>query len=153
MLQILQMLYFAQKIDKYSYVAFLEHDVLYPENYFEFEQFECDSVVNMNYLGLCKDGFQEKNQNDEPLHQMIMKFDAAVYHFEKSIRILLERTFRVVEPEKSEQIWCDNPSLHINNSQHFTSHHSIYSKTKIRQSNEYWGSGKDLWDKINSSKY
>lgn len=147
-LQILQMLYRVQVLKKYQYVAFLEHDVLYPEDYFVFEDFDHGySLLNTNYIGLCDRGFQNKNHIDIALHQIIMKFDDAIEHFNDLMRQIITNQFKVLEPRKL--IWreCINPSIHINHGHHFTNHHNIYSKQTYTD-HDYWGNGAELWQNI-----
>ena len=56
LLQIMQCLYFARNYGKYEWVSFLEHDVMYPEDYFGFSETGFVNCVftNMNYIGLCE---------------------------------------------------------------------------------------------------
>jgi len=55
LLQIMQLLYCAREINDYKYVSFLEHDVLYPEGYFDYPDFEKGEIyTNMNYMGMNK---------------------------------------------------------------------------------------------------
>lgn len=148
-LQVLQTLYYAKKLNKdYAYVALLEHDVLYPNDYFEFEDFNTKALVNMNYIGLSEKGFQRRNQNDQPLHQIIMKFDDAILHFNQLLESLLEKKFKVLEPNNMQKRYCLNPSIHINNKKHFTSHYTIYSNHNTYEDHPQWGNSKKLWDKI-----
>ena len=86
-LQILHLLYASKDIQDYEYVCFLEHDVLYPEQYFNFPEFERGKyLTNMNYMGLKKEGFQKLKQKDKPLHQIVMHYKDAVCHFEEVFR-------------------------------------------------------------------
>lgn len=140
-LSILQLLYNAQKIGDYEYVSFLEHDVLYPKGYFDYEPFKSGEVLtNMNYMGLCKDGWQPRKQNDEPFHQMTMRFDDAIKHMEDTFRNAMVVGAGLVEPQRMERIqWeCKNPAVHVNHGHHYTSHFSIYSNEVVIV-NEYWG--------------
>jgi len=149
-IQILQLLYAAQDHKQYDYVSFLEHDVLYPEDYFDFDGFglEYKGLVNANYVGLCSQGFQKKNQNDLPLHQITMRFDQAIKHFETMmIRAVKERSV-VLEVDNLQQRSCKNSSIHINHGNHFTSHYNIYSKKDVSQYDNYWGNGVELIQKI-----
>ena len=65
-LQILQCLYTAKSTGAYKYVSFLEHDVLYPEGYFDYEDFDGDCICNTNYIGMNKNGFQSKTPHHQP---------------------------------------------------------------------------------------
>ena len=141
-LQILQLLYVSAKRKDYKYVSFLEHDVLYPEGYFDYPDFEDGSVLtNMNYIGLCLDGWQSRKQNDEPLSQMTMTFNDAVNHFHSVFQNALVKNSGLLENQtlKRDQWLCPNSAVHVNHGFHFTSHYSIYSSDNCQQLNEYWG--------------
>jgi len=143
LLQIMQLLYVARSTGEYEYVSFLEHDVLYPEGYFDFPDFEEGKLLtNMNYGGLCVDGWQKRNQNDEPFHQMTMRFDDAIKHCESILPNAILNNAGLIEPQNMDRIqWnCTNEAIHVNHGMHFTSHYSIYSKTKVEKNHNYWGS-------------
>lgn len=146
LLQIMQCLYSAREIGGYEYVSFLEHDVMYPEGYFNFPEFDNGIVyTNMNYGGINSLGWQSRNQNDEPFHQMTMKFDDAIKHCEYILPNALVTNSGMIETQtmKRMQWYCPNEAIHINHGHHFTSHNSIYSKTKIYNHHDYWGSHED----------
>lgn len=147
-IQILQLLYTARSSGNYKYVSFLEHDVLYPDGYFDFPDFDSGIMTNMNYIGICEQGFQTRTANHEPLHQMTMIFHEAIAHFEELLKEAIEKGGVLVEPDPGRKQWlCKNPAIHVNHGKHFTSHFSIYSKT-TSQSNPYWGSAEDLIKKV-----
>ena len=139
-LQILQCLYTARiRNPNYKYVSFLEHDCLYPEGYFEYKDFSENCILNTNYIGLSKDGWQDNLKGQTPLSQMVMKFDYAIKHFESIFPNALVTNNGVVDNVKNVGVWdCINPSVHINHGHNFTSHFETYSKQK-KSSNEYWG--------------
>lgn len=145
-MQILQCLYFARETKKnnpiqYEYVSFLEHDVLYPAGYFSFPDFEEGTILtNMNYGGLSSQGWQEKNQMDEPMHQMTMRFNDAIKHFESILPNAILTNSGMVEPQlmKREQWKSKHQAIHINHGYHFTSHNSIYRKEYV-DNHPYWG--------------
>lgn len=148
LLQIMQLLYIAKKINQYDTVSFLEHDVLYPEGYFDYPEIEKNTVLtNMNYIGLSKEGWQEVPIKHEPFHQMTMRFDEAIKHCESILENALVTNDGLIEPQIPNIIrkkWnCINSSVHINHGGHFTSHFSIYSTTNIREKDAYWGNYKD----------
>jgi hypothetical protein len=147
LLQVMQLLYQAKEINKYEYVSFLEHDVLYPEGYFDFPDFEKGTVItNMNYIGINADGFQPLGQRDEPFHQMTMKFEEAIKHCESILTNALIRNSGLIEPQNiiRKQWNCINPSIHINHGRHFTSHFNVYTKNTFSH-HEYWGEHKNVW--------
>lgn len=152
-LQILELLFFAKQIHDYKYVSFLESDVLYPEGYFDYPEFKEDVICNMNYVGLCKSGFQERKQHDKPQSQLTMQFDKAIEHFMSILPNALVNNAGLVEPQNQIGTWeCKNTSLHVNHGRHFTSHYSIYSTTKKYEEDKYWGNYKQyvyLFDGMN----
>lgn len=147
LLQVMQLLYQAREVGNYDYVSFLEHDVLYPEGYFDFPDFEEGIVMtNMNYMGINTEGFQPLGQRDEPFHQMTMRFNEAIRHCESILSNALIRNAGLIEPQNliRKQWECINPSIHINHGRHFTSHFNIYTRD-IFNSHEYWGTHKNVW--------
>jgi hypothetical protein len=144
LLQVLQALYSARENKDYKYVSFLEHDVMYPEGYFDYPEINPGEVyTNMNYIGINKDGFQNVPTKHEPFHQMTMLFDEAIAHCEGLLSNALVTNSGLIEPQvplvERKQWNCINPAVHINHGQHFTSHFSIYSSTDIYQDDPYWG--------------
>lgn len=143
-IQILQLLYTARETNKYNYVSFLEHDVLYPDGYFDFPEFSNAVMTNMNYKGISANGWQKRNADHEPLHQMTMVFSEAINHFEKLLHQAIRLGGVLVEPNIKRLQWkCVNPAVHINHGKHFTSHFSIYSK-ETHETDPYWGDSK-IW--------
>jgi hypothetical protein len=144
-IQILQLLYAAKASGKYEYVSFLEHDVLYPDGYFDFPNFTEGVMTNMNYIGICKDGFQKTHSNHEPLHQMTMRFDHALSHFEQILKEAIAKGGVLVEPQKFTRLqWrCKNPAFHVNHGRNFTSHYSTYTSI-CSKTDAYWGDSK-VW--------
>jgi hypothetical protein len=142
LLQIMQCLYTAKTMGKYDYVSFLEHDVMYPKGYFDFPDFPSGQVLtNMNYGGVCQNGWQKRNQNDEPFHQMTMNFDDAIAHCLEILPNALVTNSGMIETQKLKRIqWeSENEAIHINHGVHFTSHNSIYSKNNLIENHAYWG--------------
>lgn len=146
LLQIMQLLYCAREIHNYEYVSFLEHDVLYPEGYFDYPEFNNNEVItNMNYMGVNKMGWQNKTANHEPFHQMTMKFNDAILHCEEILANALITNSGMIEPQyiKRRQWNCVNPAVHINHGKHFTSHYSIYKTHDLYLHQPYWGAHSD----------
>jgi hypothetical protein len=142
LLQIMQCLYTAKTMGKYDYVSFLEHDVMYPIGYFDFPDFSSGEVLtNMNYGGVCINGWQKRKQNDEPFHQMTMKLDDAIEHSLNILPNALVTNSGMIETQKLTRIqWnCENEAIHINHGVHFTSHNSIYDKNNLTELHPYWG--------------
>jgi len=152
LLQILQSLYVAKEMGDYKYVSFLEHDVMYAKGYFDYDEFEKGEVLtNMNYGGLCKSGWQQRGQADEPFHQMTMRFDDAIEHCLNILPNALVTNSGMIETQELKRIQWESPeqSIHINHGVHFTSHNSIYKKTDIRQEHPYWGKHEEYLNLFN----
>lgn len=147
-LQILKLLYIAREADRYEYVFFLEHDVLYPEGYFDIEPFDTDVLSNTNYIGLSEEGFQLKHPAHEPLHQLAMRLPAAIEHFESTLSKAMIHGSIVLEPNGRswQKRQSSVPAVHINHGKHFTSHFSIYSDKVVAKSHPYWGMASYWWD-------
>ena len=148
LLQIMQLLYVAKQVNQYETVSFLEHDVLYPEGYFDYPEISPGTVItNMNYMGVNKEGWQGVPVKQEPFHQMTMRFDEAIKHCESILENALVTNSGLIEPQITNIIrekWeCINPAVHINHGGHFTSHFSIYSTTDLKSNDSYWGDHKD----------
>ena len=145
LLQIMQCLYTAKKLNDYEYVSFLEHDVLYGEGYFDYPEFESGEMwTNLNYIGVNETGWQELKQKDEPFHQITMKFDDAIQHCERILENALVTNSGLIEPQDiiRKQWHSQNPSVHINHGYHFTSHFSIYGNGD-KTIHPYWGDHKE----------
>jgi len=142
LLQIMQSLYIAKEMGAYKYVSFLEHDVMYPEGYFDYPDFENGTILtNMNYGGLNTSGWQVRGQNDEPFHQMTMHLEDAIKHCEAILPNALRTNSGMIESQtyKREQWLCKNEAIHINHGHHFTSHNSIYKRSNQYATHPYWG--------------
>jgi hypothetical protein len=146
LLQIMQLLYSAREVHPYEYVSFLEHDVLYGEGYFDYPDFEGGKVLtNMNYMGMCTEGYQPLGQRDEPFHQMTMRFEDAILHCQDILVNALITNSGMIEAQTLERIQWEsiNPSIHINHGHHFTSHYNVYKKDSMFSEHPYWGNHSD----------
>jgi hypothetical protein len=142
LLQVMQLLYNAKQVNNYTYVSFLEHDVLYPEGYFDYPEFpEGEIHTNMNYIGINREGFQPRGQDDEPFHQMTMRVTDAIKHCEKALVNALVTNNGLIEPQDMtrKQWHSEHSAIHINHGRHFTSHYNIYRKTGLFKDDVYWG--------------
>lgn len=144
--KILMCLYHLRNLGEYDYVSFLEHDVLYPEGYLDYPNFKT-AICNMNYIGIYKDGFQEKLPAQLPLHQMSMTLDFAIKNFEQKMLITKQQGWAFIEPDYVDQYQTINPAVHINHGKHFTSHFECYASANTIKNN-YWGNYKKIWKKI-----
>jgi hypothetical protein len=141
--KILMCLNHIKQTGEYKYVSFLEHDVLYPEGYFDYPDFK-DTICNMNYIGICENGFQQTVPAQLPLHQMTMTLDFAIKNFEEKMEITKKQGWAFIEPEHVERYNSVNPAVHINHGKHFTSHFQCYTK-ETKEENQYWGNYNKIW--------
>ena len=149
--QISSLLMTASEIKKYDYVSFLEHDVLYGEDYFDFSDFSGNVLSNENFIGINKNGFQKKIQFDQPLHELTMKFDYAVEHYRNVLMDSITKGVNVEPPHDVPytKILSKQPSIHVNNhGTNFTSHYNIYSSDEIYKMDDYWLNSCDLIEKL-----
>lgn len=147
LLQILQCLSVANSMGKYKYVSFLEHDVMYPEGYFDYPEFEKGCVItNTNFGGINKNGWQNKNQQDQPMHQMTMHVEDAMEHFFRILPNALVTNNGLIEDQLFKRLtWqSKNQAIHINHGSHFTSHYSIYDTSNTYKTHPYWGEHKNF---------
>lgn len=143
--KILTAINYSKTIGDYKYVSFLEHDVLYPEGYFDYPDF-VNVIYNENYKGLCREGFQERVACQLPLHQMTMTVEFALNHFNALLKP--SKTHGVeVEPRVQSKYTTIHPAVHINHGRNFTSHYNCYSKQTV-PNNDYWGNYLEIWNKI-----
>ena len=145
-IQILQALYKGREASKYKYVSFLEHDVMYSPDYFDYSDFDTDVLQNVNYRGVCAFGYQYYGGPFPVLSQMTVKLEYAIDHFEK---FLLERVAGIVnrnlEPSGSVTKYSTSvPTIHINR-ESFTGHGSYFTINYLDQEIPYWGHYSNLW--------
>jgi hypothetical protein len=149
-LQILKLLYTAQQFGPYEYVFFLEHDVLYPEGYFDIEPFSEDVLSNTHHIGLCDDGYQTHPTSHGALHLLTMRLPAAIEHFTSSVHRLLTNKDPFFTLEPWNRIWTtrqsSEPTVHINHGNHFSGDFRAFSKDKIEKVHPYWGPAVSWWE-------
>jgi hypothetical protein len=140
---------------EYEYVAFLEHDVLYYENYLnDLRNNIKDGYYGISwrsYCGMNANGFQKVNQRDEPMSMLSMKYQSAVDLMKNRIDYYTVNGAGCIEPDdKSGLLWVEGEeNVHVNmnetdHSHHLTSHYNIYSKTDIFNPHPYWGDYKQF---------
>jgi len=155
-MQILQVLYDRQAAgEPPAFVAFLEHDVLYPPGYFDQATAAIEAapdklgVWNDNFIGLRRGGWCEKSQTDLPTHQLVMRFDAAIAHLEQVVRECIQRRARCIEPDDKSRFarvaFEGPPAVHVNHERHFTSHPNIYAADPFCQVHPFWGEAADFY--------
>ena len=148
-LQVLRIFYEEDKKgNTYDTVSFLEHDVLYPDDYFHRvkESFRSNplTVINLDYIGMNQTGWLDVVQRDEPMHQFSFQYQTARKHFDLLVKEAVLNGNVILEGNKYSKITIpykgDKPSCHINHSKHFTSHFNCYAKeSKGKTIHPYWG--------------
>jgi hypothetical protein len=154
-LQMLRVVYEEEKRgNKYDVISFLEHDVMYPDDYFHRvkEGFRSNpiTVINLDYIGMNHTGWLDVIQRDEPMHQFSMRYSAAIKHFDLLMREAVMNGNVYLERSKQSAIRIpfkgDKPACHINHSKHFTNHYDCYAKNSNGQvDHPYWGNFKQYY--------
>jgi hypothetical protein len=132
-------------------VSFLEHDVLYPHDYFDrvaaalAAHPTADGVVNLDYEGANPRGWCRNKERHEPMHQMTLRWDAAVENIHGKIGECLKWGNCCVEPDDKApyvriQPKGDRPAIHLQHAHRFTSHHeACYESEPWTKRHPYWG--------------
>ena len=154
-LQMLKILYAEEKKgNKYDVVSFLEHDVLYPDDYFHrvSEGFRSNplTVINMDYIGMNQTGWLDVVQRDKPMHQFSFQYVIIMKHMDWLMREAVLNGNVILEGNKYSAIQIpyqgSKPSCHINHSKHFTSHFDCYAKNSNgKTTHPYWGDFKQYY--------
>lgn len=109
-------------------VCFLEHDVLYPPDYFDRvarafrEHPGCPVVSNQDYEGLNATGWLRVRERHEPLHQIALRYDVAVANLDRAERECEAQGWAYLEPDHDadRSAWARirpagrMPAVHVN---------------------------------------
>lgn len=169
--QILDLLDRVGSDDPYG-VCLLEHDVLYPRDYFErfrrawVEKPTAKVISHLNYEGLNHTGWQSVRERHEPLHQLGIQFDYAKQNFFRALKeasrpkpddwAYLEPDSEVVGTtiisKRSNWVrilWDPTvqPSVHVNRKTgRFTTHGDVcYLPVADRKVHPFWGDFRYYW--------
>ena len=145
--QILQLLGIARNLHNFKYVSFLEHDVLYSQSHFDFQDFDEEYIVNENHIGMEREGFTSKGLSPTPLFAQTLQFNFALEHFSQQVLNYIthpEKNYEDIgnEPNLAPHLKYSSkdPIIHVNHGAHFTSHFETYPKDNLHQVEPYWGS-------------
>lgn len=165
-LQILSLLSLYGEGQKYKYVSFLEHDVFYPDDYFDYPDFKTNVLLNPYSIGLNKFGYINKKAKfndqiidengicDMPLYLTTMNFNFAVFHFTKCLFNHLDPTdgskpcFEPIDEFKNKNYViykASNPVLHLDTGWNYSYHFDIFYDKKMNDvypKHKYWGKAK-----------
>jgi len=132
-------------------LALLEHDVLYPHDYFNktAQAFRDNplsiAVSHRDYIGMNQTGYLALNQRDEPLHQSAFRLVNGIDNFMRVVKGCIVNGAVCLEPDNKEgfarlENAGGRPSVHMNNSRHFTSHYNVFAKDSCGLTDHpYWG--------------
>jgi hypothetical protein len=141
-------------------VSFLEHDVLYPQDYFQkvgdaFAGNPTAAVVsNLDYIGLNAQGWQPVKERHEPMHQLSMRWAFAIENMERASKEA-ESGSALLEPQGDRSNWVRlpaspglglMPAVHVNhNAGRFTSHGDVCYAPAISTNHSHWGEHRNFW--------
>lgn len=141
-------------------VCFLEHDVLYPEWYFQrvgdaFALNPATPVVsNLDYIGLNSQGWQPVKERHEPMHQLSMRSAFALNNLKRAA-LEAEGGSALLEPQGDRSDWIRLeassglgliPAVHVNHAAgRFTSHGDVCYAPATAKLHPHWGEHRNLW--------
>lgn len=157
---------------EWDVICFLEHDTLYPADYFDrvgntFAANPTAPVVsNLDYEGLNKTGWLAVIERHEPLHQLSLRRDVAMTNFRRAAAECQRQGWCYLEPDSATDghttIVSDRsnwvriqpsagkpismPSIHVNFDGRFTSHGEVcYEKVSKLRVHPHWGKFEEFW--------
>lgn len=141
-------------------ICFLEHDVLYPPDYFArvAEAFaknpDSPVVSNMDCEGLNATGWLKAKERHEPMHQLSMRRDYALTNLDRCEEEGRDKGgYCLLEPQGSRASWVrlsptgKSPSIHVNHPARFTNHGEVCyeAKSSIGHQHPIWGDAAKYW--------
>jgi hypothetical protein len=147
---------------EYDLICFLEHDVLYPPNYFDIvgDAFSANPnatvVSHLNYIGLNSTGWQHVRERHEPLHQLAVAVEIFKDNLERAKLEHAATDSAILEPDHGQprSNWiripasgAAMPSVHVNhNAGRFTSHGDVcYEPVGYSKWHWHWGEAERYW--------
>ncbi len=147
-------------------ICFLEHDVLYPPDYFDrvqqtFRQHSWAIVVsNLDYEGMNATGWLAVRERHEPMHQLSLRYDVAIANLERAEADCKRQGWAFLEPNHDDEPgraaqWARTrvkgvmPSIHINHTAgRLTSHgETVFHPTSGGKTyHPFWGDFAQYWD-------
>lgn len=140
-------------------VCFLEHDVMYPPDYFDrvaktfMQNPQANVVSNLDYEGLNASGWLRVKERHEPLHQLSMRYETAIANVHRSIGEAESTGSCLLEPQGDRVDWArippkgTMPSIHINHAKRFTSHGEVvfHQASGGVIHHQFWGDFRQWW--------
>ena len=157
--------FFGQKksVDHFSdwswdVICFLEHDVLYPADYFDrigaafVSRPDVNVVSNLDYEGLNETGWLAVKERHEPMQQLSMRREFALANLDRAEEDCTRRGWAYLEPQGDRSDWLrlpatgKSPSIHVNHAKRFTSHGEVcYEAESQRSHHPVWGDFRKWW--------
>ena len=145
--------------EAYDAVCFMEHDVLYPADYFDrvgdAVATGAPVVSNLDYIGLNATGWLKIRERHEPLHQLTLRWDVFKSNIARAESEAATGRPVVLEPDHDgdRSAWArlphggPMPSVHINHtSGRLSSHGEVcYEPIGYTLHHPYWGRATTYW--------
>jgi len=137
-------------------ILFLEHDVLYPPDYFDRmgNALITNPVAsNLDYEGMNETGWLRVKERHEPMHQLGMIAHVALENLERCRIECAEKGWCLLEPQGDRTDWARlpfrglMPSIHVNHPKRFTSHGEVCyeASSQGRLQHPFWGDYRQYW--------
>ncbi len=142
-------------------VCCLEHDVLYPPDYFTtvadtFGRFPAANVVsNLDYIGLSAQGWQPVKERHEPLHQLSFRAPVLAANLDRAAADCERDGWCLLEPQGDRPDWVRvgaspglgvMPSVHVNHiAGRFTGHGDVCYGPAAADRHPHWGEARKWW--------
>lgn len=146
-IQVLQLLY-SYRNKGYDVVSFLEHDVLYPINYFTYPDFTNNFLHCTDYRQLTTKGFQSYYWDCYPLFTLTMQYEFAIKHFVDILEKMLTGNYWILEPQQIDVLNYANPLslMHIKHGRNTTSFYNYF--TGEDKEDSQWGVFNDYYQRF-----
>lgn len=150
--------------ERYDAVAFCEHDVLYPPNYFDrigdalAVNPRAPVVSHLDYIGLNATGWQRVRERHEPLHQLTLRWEVFQKNLSRASDEARTGGSVILEPDHGadRSAWVRlapssgdvlMPAVHVNHQAgRFTSHGDVcYEPIGSALTHPHWGEAQNWW--------
>lgn len=146
--------------EEFDGVCLLEHDVLYPENYFDRVgdalalNPNAPVVSNRDYIGLNGTGWLKTKVYDHPLHQLTLRPEKFLSNLERAREEAGKGGQVYLEPDRGgdTSTWVElnatgsMPAVHVNHTARFTNHGEVcYEAQGYTATHSHWGEAKNWW--------
>lgn len=162
--QIRQLLNESDGVSSWDIICFLEHDVLYPENYFDkvgdafANNDNAQVVMNDDYEGLNGTGWLKvRERHAPPMHQLSMRYEFALDNLDRAEQECLRQGWAYLEPDSGpngdRSHWLHlpvtglMPAIHVNHPRRFTSHGEVVYEqhSNGKTWHDHWGDMRQWW--------